>query len=64
MVSKLKKIRSELFIPDPDADFLLFPDNRSRGQKGTGSRIWIRNTEKFYNSLKIGTIFFLQHLKN
>ncbi len=31
-------------IPDPDADFLPIPDPGSRGQKGTWSRIWIRNT--------------------
>ena len=31
-------------IPDPDADFLPIPDPGSRGQKGTGSRIRIRNT--------------------
>jgi hypothetical protein len=29
---------------DPDADFLPIPDPGSRGQKGTGSRIRIRNT--------------------
>ncbi len=34
---------SGLFIPDPDADFLPIPDPRSRGQKGTGSLIRIRN---------------------
>ncbi len=43
MVSKLWKIWSKLFIPDPDADFLPIPDPGSRGQKGTGSRIRIRN---------------------
>jgi len=32
------------WIPDPDADFLPIPDPGSRGQKGTGSRIQIRNT--------------------
>jgi hypothetical protein len=31
-------------IPDPDADFLPIPDPGSRGQKGTGSRIRIRNS--------------------
>jgi hypothetical protein len=31
-------------IPDPDADFLPIPNPGSRGQKGTGSRIRIRNT--------------------
>ncbi len=31
-------------IPDPDADFLPIPDPGSRGQKGTRSRIRIRNT--------------------
>jgi hypothetical protein len=34
-------------IPDPDADFLPIPDPGSRGQKGTGSRIRIRNTGHF-----------------
>ncbi len=33
-----------MFIPDPDPDFLPIPDPVSRGQKGTGSRIRIRNT--------------------
>jgi hypothetical protein len=37
-----------MFIPDPDQDldFLPIPDSDpgSRGQKGTGSRIRIRNT--------------------
>ncbi len=33
-------------IPDPDADFLPILDPRSRGQKGTGSRIRIRITDK------------------
>jgi hypothetical protein len=28
-----------LFIPEPDPDFLPMPDPRSRGQKGTWSRI-------------------------
>jgi hypothetical protein len=52
IVSKLSEIWSGLFIPDPDPDFLPIPDPgpgvkkasvpRSRGQKGTGSRI--RNT--------------------
>jgi len=41
-----------LFIPVPDPDFLLFPDPGSRGQKGTGSRIRIRNTG-CYACLKI-----------
>jgi hypothetical protein len=40
MVSKLSEILSRLFIPDPD--FLPIPD--PGGQKGTGSRIQIRNT--------------------
>jgi magnesium-transporting ATPase (P-type) len=33
-----------MFIPDPDLDFLSIPDPGSRGQKGTGSWIRIRNT--------------------
>jgi hypothetical protein len=32
-----------LFIPDPVIDFLPISETGSRGQKGTGSRIWIRN---------------------
>ncbi len=43
--SKLSEIWSWLFIPDPDPDFLPIPDPGSRDQKGTGSRIRIRNTE-------------------
>jgi hypothetical protein len=31
-------------IPDPDLDFLPIPYPGFRGQKGTGSRIRIRNT--------------------
>jgi hypothetical protein len=42
-----------LFIPDPDPDFLPIPDPRSRGQKGTGSRIrnadgGLKNKDNFY----------------
>jgi hypothetical protein len=33
-----------MFIPDPDLDFLPFPDPGFRGQKGTESQIRIRNT--------------------
>jgi hypothetical protein len=33
-----------MIIPDPDPDFLPIPDPGSRGQKGTGSQIRIRNT--------------------
>ncbi len=44
MVIKLSEIWSGLFIPDPDSDYLPFPEPGSRGQKGTGSRIRIRNT--------------------
>jgi hypothetical protein len=35
-------------ILDADPDFLPIPDSRSRGQKGTGSRIRIRNTGYFH----------------
>jgi hypothetical protein len=38
-----------LFIPDPD--FLPIPDPGTRGQKGTGSRIRIRNTGVNYGRL-------------
>ncbi len=41
---KCSKIWFGLFIPDPDPEFLPIPDPGSRGQKGTGSRIRIRNT--------------------
>jgi hypothetical protein len=33
------------FIPDPDLDFLPLPIPGSRGQKGTLSRIRVRNTD-------------------
>jgi hypothetical protein len=35
-----------LFVPDSDPDFLPIPYPGSRGQKGTGSRVRIRNTGK------------------
>ncbi len=41
IVSALSDIWSGLFIPDPDPDF--FRHHGSRDQKGTGSRIQIRN---------------------
>jgi hypothetical protein len=42
-----------MFIPDPGSKrFRIpikdFPDPGSRSQKGTGSRIWIRNTVQKY----------------
>jgi hypothetical protein len=46
MVSKHSEIWSGLFIPDPGPNFLPIPDPCSRGQKGTGSRIRIRNTAR------------------
>jgi hypothetical protein len=42
----LTEIWSGLFIPDPDHDFT---HPGSRDQKGTGSRIWIRNTAAHFN---------------
>ncbi len=50
MVSKLKKIWSGLFIPDPDpdADFLPIPDPGVK--KGTRSWIRIRNTEGMHKN--------------
>jgi hypothetical protein len=44
-------LSSRKYDPDPNADFLPFLDPGSRGQKGTGSRIRIRNTEKVRNGL-------------
>ncbi len=46
IVSKLSEIWSGLFIPDPDpgSGSWFFNHPGSRGQKGTGSRIRIRNT--------------------
>jgi hypothetical protein len=35
-ISKLSEILSEMFILDPDLDFLFILDPGSRGQKGTG----------------------------
>ncbi len=37
-----------MFIPDPESWFLPIPDPGSRGQKGTGSRIGICNTDDRY----------------
>ncbi len=37
------RVSSRICIPDPDPDFLPIPDTGSRGQKGTGSQIRIRN---------------------
>ena len=78
VVTKLSKIW--LWDPRSGIRKKTIPDPGSRGQKGTGSRIRIRNTvripnpyfwefndnylgNKFYNSLKIGPKFFLQHSK-
>ncbi len=33
-----------MFFPDSDLDYVPIPDTGFRGQKGTGSRIRIRNT--------------------
>jgi hypothetical protein len=43
---------SRIWILDPDPDFLPIPDPGSRGQKGTGSGIRIRNTG--INDLSLG----------
>ncbi len=40
-----RKYDQGCFIPDPNPDFLPIPDPASRGKKGTGSRIRIRNTD-------------------
>ncbi len=60
MVSKLHKIWSWLFISDPDPDFLPIPDPGSRGEKGTGSRIRIRDTldtPNIYTQLLMAWLF-------
>jgi hypothetical protein len=47
---------SRIRIPDPDHNFFPNPDPRSRGQKGTGSRIRIRNTgQKAYFNPTLNT---------
>ncbi len=46
-----KKILSVLFILDPDPDFLPIPYPGFRVQKGTGSRIRIRNTANSYHNV-------------
>ncbi len=51
IVSKFSEIWSELFIPDPDPDFLPIPDPGSRGQQSTGSRI--RNTVNIMKIVKV-----------
>jgi len=51
-INKQKNFTLKLFFvvtlkvtdPDPEKTLLRIPDLRSRGQKGTGSRIRIRNT--------------------
>jgi hypothetical protein len=40
-----------LFTPDPEPNFLSMPEPGSKGQKGTGSRIWIRDTYR-----ELGTV--------
>jgi hypothetical protein len=42
--SRSRGSRSRIPVPDPDPYFLPIPDPGSRGQKGTGYRIRIRNT--------------------
>ncbi len=42
-------------IPDPDADIIPSPDPGSSGQKGTGSRIRIRNTVYYRKWREKGT---------
>jgi hypothetical protein len=41
--------------PDPDPEFLPIPDPRTRDQKGTGSRIRIRNTAKIPSLAPLST---------
>ncbi len=43
----LSSRKYDLGCPGPDPDFLPIPDSGSRGQKGTGSRIRIRNTDRY-----------------
>jgi hypothetical protein len=57
MGSKLSEIWSGLFIPDPDPDYLPILDSGSRGQKGTGFRIRIRNTARLHFLSVLGTVF-------
>ncbi len=37
--------RIRILIPDPDPDFFTHPGSQLQGQKGTGSRIRIRDTD-------------------
>ncbi len=46
MILKISEIWSGFYIPDPGDDCLPISDSESGGQKGTGSRIRIRNTAK------------------
>jgi len=62
--TKLSEILSGLFV-HPATDFLPIPDSGSRGQKGTGSRIRIRNTGRSTTDLTgPETIFFLLLIKS
>ncbi len=60
--SKLSELRSGLFIPDPDPDFLPFPDPGSRSQLSTGSRTRIRHTDLAIN-LRNSVTYFIYKLK-
>ncbi len=51
-----------MFIPDPDVDFF-FPYLGSRGKKGTGSRVRIRNTAYWpYGTICKDIFLFLFYL--
>jgi hypothetical protein len=69
-ITKLSKIRSGLFIQDPDPGSRFFNHPESRGQKGTGSRIRISKNCFFKSSLCLNFFAFsvrslqLPHLNN
>ncbi len=52
---------SSVADPDPDADFLPIPEFGSRGQKGTGSRIRIRNTIIIHHYFGIYVPHMVEH---
>ncbi len=59
IVSTLSEIWSGLFNPDPGSGSCFFTHPWSRGQKGTGSRIRIRNTALINFILKAGRVSIL-----
>jgi hypothetical protein len=65
MVSKLSEIRSVLFIPDLDPDFLPIPDTGCRGQKApdprSGSASLLKAKEAGVQDTNSGYLVLMKH---